>query len=72
MTKVIKIEGMSCMHCVKRVDQALKTLDGVTGVSVNLELKQASVDYQGSINDEVIKSVIDDAGYDVLSIEESL
>lgn len=72
MTKVIKIEGMSCMHCVKRVDQALKTLDGVTGVSVNLELKQASVDYKGSINDEVIKSVIDDAGYDVLSIEESL
>lgn len=72
MTKVIKIEGMSCMHCVKRVDQALKTLDGVTGVNVNLELKQASVDYQGSINDEVIKSVIDDAGYDVLSIEESL
>ncbi|MDY3196170.1 MAG: heavy-metal-associated domain-containing protein [Paracholeplasma sp.] len=72
MTKVIKIEGMSCMHCVKRVDQALKTLDGVTGVSVNLELKQASVDYQGSINDEVIKSVIDDAGYDVLSIKESL
>lgn len=72
MTKLIKIEGMSCMHCVKRVDQALKTLDGVTGVSVNLELKQASVDYQGSINDEVIKSVIDDAGYDVLSIEESL
>lgn len=72
MTKVIKIEGMSCTHCVKRVDQALKTLDGVTGVSVNLELKQASVDYQGSINDEVIKSVIDDAGYDVLSIEESL
>ncbi|MFA7376675.1 MAG: heavy-metal-associated domain-containing protein [Acholeplasmataceae bacterium] len=72
MTKVIKIEGMSCMHCVKRVDQALKTLDGVTGVSVNLELKQASVDYQGSINDGVIKSVIDDAGYDVLSIKESL
>lgn len=70
MTKVIKIEGMSCMHCVKRVDKALNSVEGVTKVNVNLELNQATIDYNKDINNDVIKTVIDDAGYDVVSISE--
>ena len=35
--KTILIEGMSCGHCSKRVEEALKAIKGVKSVSVSLE-----------------------------------
>lgn len=32
----LKIEGMSCGHCVKTVQEALKRVKGVVGVSVEI------------------------------------
>lgn len=37
--KTIKIEGMSCMHCVKKVEQALKSIAEIKSVKVDLEKK---------------------------------
>ena len=37
------IEGMSCNHCVKRVENALKELEGVQDVKVNLKKKTADI-----------------------------
>ncbi|MDZ7796262.1 MAG: permease [Candidatus Marinimicrobia bacterium] len=34
----VEIEGMSCRHCVMSVKKGLSSLDGVTGVDVNLEV----------------------------------
>lgn len=39
MKKTIYVEGMSCGHCVKRVENALKSIDGVVSVEVSLEGK---------------------------------
>lgn len=39
MTKTMKIEGMSCMHCAGRVESALKAVPGVADAKVNLEKK---------------------------------
>lgn len=69
MTKIIRIEGMSCMHCVKRVKTALEQLQSVSSVAVNLELNQATITCNNALSDELIKETIDDAGYDVASIE---
>lgn len=68
MKKEIKIEGMSCGHCVKRVENALKDLEGVVQVAVNLEENKAVVELSQDIPDAVLREAVDDAGYDVVSI----
>lgn len=67
MKKILKVEGMSCGHCEKAVKEALNELSEVTGVSVNLEEKRVEVE-GNNLDDKVLKEVIDEAGYEVLSI----
>ena len=69
MKKTVFIEGMMCMHCVSHVKKALEKLDGVTGVEVSLENKNAVVAFDGELLDETIKAAIVDAGYEVVSIQ---
>ncbi len=64
---VIKVEGMSCQHCVKAVNGAVSALPGVANVTVDLEAKTVSVEHdpgQSSLN--AIKAAIEDQGYDVV------
>ena len=61
------IEGMSCGHCVKHVQEALEGLNGVSSVEVNLAEKYAVV--ETTVEDSQLQEAIDDAGYDVISIE---
>lgn len=68
-TKII-IEGMSCGHCVKHVNEALSELERVENVIVSLEDKSAIFDSSDKINEDKIKSAIDEAGYDVIKIEQ--
>ncbi|MEW8955656.1 heavy-metal-associated domain-containing protein [Clostridium sp.] len=65
MKKVI-IEGMSCGHCVGHVKEALTEVEGVTSVDVDLASKTAVI--EGEISDDKIKEVIDEVGYEVVSI----
>ena len=67
MKKKILIEGMSCNKCVGHVKAALEDLDGVTSVEVSLEGKSAIV--ETTANDEALKEVFEDEGYDVVVIE---
>ncbi len=68
MTKVIKIEGMSCMHCSGAVTKSLNGLNGVSA-EVNLEDKSATVEVSdSSVTDDILRTVIEDAGYEVLEI----
>ncbi|KOA21210.1 copper chaperone CopZ [Clostridium homopropionicum DSM 5847] len=69
MKKKILIEGMSCGHCVKHVKDALSELNGVTNVDVNLDSKTAILESNLDVKDEEIKFAVDDAGYDVVGIE---
>ena len=58
----IKIDGMSCGHCVARVEKTLKQLDGV---HVNrVEVGAADVTYDPAKTPFAkIREAIDDAGY---------
>ena len=63
---IIKVEGMSCSHCVNAVTKAVSSLEGVSQVQVNLEEKTAVVEYDPSkIALDVIKAAIEEEGYDV-------
>lgn len=68
MKRVLKVEGMSCGHCEKAVKEALGELSEVINVSVDLEEKKVEVEGNG-LEDKVLKAVIDEAGYEVLSID---
>lgn len=66
--KIVKIEGMMCMNCVRHVEKALKSLDNVS-VEVSLEGKWAILTSEHEISDERIRRLIEEEGYQVLGIE---
>lgn len=69
MEKVLNIEGMVCMNCVKHVEKALREIQGIREVSVSLENKSAQVQLHQDVPDEVLKAAIEDAGYQVVGIQ---
>lgn len=69
MKKTLTVEGMTCMHCVGRVDKTLKEFDGVETVSVDLDSKTAVIEVNKDIEDDVLKSLIADQGYEVTEIK---
>ena len=64
----IDITGMSCQHCVKRVEEALKENFETSMVNVDLANNQATVDFTSEVSDQQIMDVIDDVGYEVSKI----
>ncbi len=65
--EIIKIEGMSCGHCQATVEKAISSVTGVKQVKVNLEDKNAVVDYNPSETDiKALKAAVDEAGYTVV------
>jgi len=69
MEKVtLKVEGMSCGHCVKAVEGSVGELTGVSTVKVNLESKSVDIEFNASeVSLDKIKETIDDQGYDVVA-----
>ena len=65
MKTVLSIEGMSCMHCVRHVSEALKEVEGVESVSVDLEEKTATLEHDESVTLDCLKGAIEDVGYTV-------
>jgi len=62
----VKISGMSCEHCVKRVARALESLPGVKNVRVSLEKGEATFEQpEGLSLDEIVRA-IEEAGYRVV------
>ena len=70
MKKAVKIEGMTCGHCVASVTSALEAVEGVAQVSVDLEKKTATVETGADISDDTIGSAIKNVGYTITSIEQ--
>jgi len=67
--KVINIEGMSCMHCVKKVENELKALKQVKSVKVDLENKKAEVVLKEDIENKILQKSIEEIGFEVKNIE---
>lgn len=59
----LRIDGMSCGHCVAAVKKALDGVDGVTVDSV--AIGTATVEYDPSVASvEKITDAVNDAGYE--------
>jgi len=61
----LPIEGMSCASCVGRVEAALKKVEGVGSVSVNLATERADIVPAGQVDRQALIAAIEKAGYDV-------
>ncbi|MFQ0995876.1 heavy metal translocating P-type ATPase [Gilliamella sp. CG25] len=57
------VEDMSCASCVSRVEKAIKEVDGVIDVSVNLATEKATVKANSNVNLATLMSAVDKAGY---------
>ena len=67
-TILFSVGGMSCQHCKASVEKALKTLDGVKEVRVNLEKSQVYVEFDPEgTSAEALQQAIGEAGYEILS-----
>ncbi|MCD8084381.1 MAG: heavy-metal-associated domain-containing protein [Clostridiales bacterium] len=66
--KTLLIRGMTCEHCANRVTKAINKVDGAAA-KVSLRRKKAVVSYDREIEDSVLKRAVEDAGYEVASIE---
>lgn len=65
MKLTIKIDGMSCMHCVASVTNALQDLDGVSLVDVSLEQKNAVVEFDDTkLSADDLINTVEDIGFD--------
>ena len=69
MKKSIRIEGMNCGHCSASVEKALKAVAGVTGASVDLASKTATVEAGEGVSPDALKKAVTDAGFQVVGIE---
>lgn len=62
MSQTITVEGMTCGHCEQSVEEALKSVEGVTNVTVDRESDVATV--EGSADTNALVNAVNDAGYD--------
>ena len=63
--QTLQIDGMHCDHCVEAVRSALESLRDVRVQSV--DVGTATVSYDDSVSMEQIATVLDDAGYELVS-----
>ena len=66
----IKINGMSCQHCVKTVTDVMMDLDGVSQVKVNLKKGEARLKFERDRLDlESLETAIVTAGFEFVSLK---
>ncbi|GHV88201.1 mercuric reductase [Spirochaetia bacterium] len=66
MKTTLKIEGMSCEHCVHHVTEALKGVAGVSAATVSLKENSAQVEHAGTVTPDALKAAVEEAGYEVV------
>jgi len=63
--QTLKVEGMSCGHCVASIEGAVKKLGA--SAKVDLASKAVSVNYDNSkVSLDAIKEAIEDQGYNIV------
>ena len=55
--EIIKVEGMTCQHCVQTITDALNNITGLNTVNVDLVKKEVSVKFNE--NETKLKKIFD-------------
>ncbi len=67
MERTLRIEGMHCDACARRVHDALIKVPGVTDAAVDLARKCARVTLSAPVDDAVFRDRIDLLGFTLVS-----
>ena len=63
----ISVGGMTCAACIRRVESALTTVDGVSNAAVNLATGKATIIHRPEwAGVDELKKVISETGYEFL------
>ncbi|RLJ69833.1 molybdopterin-guanine dinucleotide biosynthesis protein A/copper chaperone [Hydrogenivirga caldilitoris] len=62
----LKVQGMTCEHCVRTVQRAISSLEGVSKVEVFLDSGRVNVYMEKEVPLEDIKKSIEEWGYRVV------
>ncbi len=63
------VTGMTCASCVRRIEKALKKVDGVADASVNLATEKARVVYDPAVASPAqLRGAVEKAGYGVRDV----
>ena len=65
----LRIGGMTCASCVRRVERALNRVEGVDEASVNFASSTARVSLGGAIAPDELVAAVERAGYDAAEFE---
>ena len=69
-TVTIKLRGMSCASCANSIEDAIRSVPGVSNSSVNFGAEQATITYNPRKTDiEKIQEAIEAAGYSSYSLQ---
>ena len=63
----VRIEGMSCQHCVRAVFTALAGVDGIARADVRIGL--VDIEHDGRVTLDQIRSAVELAGYSIAASE---
>ncbi len=67
MRIILKVEGMTCQHCVQTVTETVGKMSGVDKVDVSLEQKEVTIDFdETQTQTEEISAQIVGAGFEVI------
>lgn len=69
MKKILTINGMCCMNCVKQVHDALLELPEVNSVDIDIKTDTVFLDMNRNIDNDKIRNIVDNAGYELTDIE---
>ncbi len=62
---IIKVEGMVCNGCENRVQNALKTIEGVENVVADHTKGIVTIESNEEVTENVMKEKIEDIGFEV-------
>lgn len=70
-TAVYTVEGMTCGHCVSSVTEEVSDVAGVSTVDVDLATGRLTVTSAASVDADLIRAAVTEAGYRLASSDET-
>ncbi|MNS80426.1 Copper-exporting P-type ATPase A [compost metagenome] len=67
--ETLKIEGMTCAACARRIEKVTNKINGVSESNVNFATEKLLITYDNNVELESIKIAIEKAGYKAVEIK---
>ena len=64
-TATFTVVGMTCGHCVNSVTEEVSSVEGITGVDVDLSTGALTVTSDAPVDEDAVRTAVEEAGYEV-------